>query len=135
MKFLLARIGLGANTSCVILVCFTWVLCVFVGSGPFLLDFHVGFHTPCSQLVVFYVGFDAFLIQNSQLLGGLEMLQMLVSEASWKPSLGRARKSFQIAFQKLPGSIFLAGPKKFKISPQKLPAQASLKMAPQSVPK
>ena len=83
----------------------------FIVFGPFLLDFRVGFHTPCSQLVVFYVGFDVFLVQSSQLVVGLEMLQILVSEASWKPSLGRARKSFQIAFQKLPGSIFWAGPK------------------------
>ena len=61
---------------------------VFFESGPFLLDFHVGFHTPCSQLVVFYIGFDVFLVQSSQIVVGLEMLQILVSEASWKPSLG-----------------------------------------------
>ena len=50
--------------------CLTWVSFFFWGSEPFLLDFHVGFHTPCSQLLVFYIGVRSVPHRLSCFYGG-----------------------------------------------------------------
>ena len=47
-----------------------WFHRIFFGSGPFLLDFQLGFHIPYSQFVVFYVRFWSVPHRLSCFCGG-----------------------------------------------------------------